>query len=192
MSDKTVWDILNRNSFFVKNVVKAREAKTQDKFDVYDSESRNLLLECREPDIGLVTKVARLIGGGHDAGTAFNLVANVADSDEQVLRIARGNATLTFGGPAISVSDHWHSLLGKLKKKKIALGTKFSFFPHKQGDPFLLQIKAREIFCNDKSVARISGVNSEYAFSIDPDVPANSQLRQVLLAVGIAQHRIIV
>jgi len=56
MSEKNVWDILNRNLFFVKNVVAKREAKTSDKFDVYDPESLQILLECREPDIGILTK----------------------------------------------------------------------------------------------------------------------------------------
>jgi hypothetical protein len=31
MSDKNVWDILNRNLFFIKNAVATREAKTVDK-----------------------------------------------------------------------------------------------------------------------------------------------------------------
>jgi hypothetical protein len=105
MSDNVIWDILNRNLFFIKDAVKRSEAKTADKLDVYDPDSRQLLLECREPDIGMLTKIARLCGGRHDAGTAFNLVAGIPSSKEQVLRIVRGNATLTLGGPAIKISD---------------------------------------------------------------------------------------
>jgi hypothetical protein len=66
MSEKNVWEILNRNLFFVKNAVARSEAKTSDKLDVYDPESRQVLLECREPDIGILTKIARLCGGRHD------------------------------------------------------------------------------------------------------------------------------
>lgn len=200
MSEKNIWDVLNRNIFFFKDVVKGREAKTSDKLDVYDPESHQILLECREPDIGVLTKIARLCGGRHDKGTAFNLVASIPGSKDQVLRIAGGNATLSFGSPAVKISDHWDSLLGKLKKKSLTLGTKFTFVPEKQGKTFILQIKAGEIFCDDKKVARFSKWDSDffkenkfkYAFSISQEVPANSQIRQVLLAVAFAQHRVIV
>lgn len=200
MSEKTIGDILNRNLFFVKNAVEKLEAKTADKLDVYDPESRQILLECREPDIGALTKVARLFGGRHDKGTEFNLVASIPGSKEQALRIARGSATLTFGGPTVKISDHWDSLPGKLKKKNFAIGTKFTFFPEKQGESFLLQIKGGEIFCDDKKVAGISKWNSDFfkenkfdcAFSISQEVPANSQIRQVLLAVAFAKHRVII
>jgi hypothetical protein len=117
MSENNVWNILNRNLFFVKNAVAKREAKTSDKLDVYDPESRQILLECREPNIGVLTKIARLIGGRHDEGTAFNFVASIPNSKEQVLRIVRGNSTLSLGGPVVKISDQWDSLLGKLKKK---------------------------------------------------------------------------
>jgi len=200
MSEKNIWDILNRNLFFVKNAVERLEAKAADKLDVYDPESRQILLECREPDIGALTKVARFFGGRHDKGTAFNLVASIPGSKEQALRIARGNATLTLGGPAVKISDHRDSLLGKLKKKNFALGTKFTFIAEKQGESFILQIKGGEIFCDDKKVAGISKWNSDffkedkfdYAFYIGQEVPANSQIRQVLLAVAFAKHRVIV
>ena len=38
MSEKNIWDILNRNYFLIKNAVEKFEAKTADKLDVYDSE----------------------------------------------------------------------------------------------------------------------------------------------------------
>jgi len=93
MSDAAVWNILYRNLFFVKNAVKASEAKTSDKLDVYDPQTHELLLECREPDIGILVKVARLFGGKHDRGTPFNLVAIVPGSRQQVLRITRDSAS---------------------------------------------------------------------------------------------------
>jgi hypothetical protein len=199
MSEKNVWDILKRNLFFVKNAVARSEAKTSDKFDVYDPESHQILLECREPDIGLLTKVARLCGGRHDQGTSFNLVASIPSSNERVLRIARGNASLSFGGPIVKISDHWDSLIGTLKRKKLSLGQIFTFAPEKQGEAFLLQIKGGEIFCDDKKVAVVAKWDSvffkenkfDYAISISPDVPANSLIRQVLVAFALARHRVV-
>lgn len=200
MSGKNIWDVLNRNLFFVKNAVERSEAKTADKLDVYDPESRQILLECREPDIGALTKVARLIGGRHDEGTEFNFVVSIPGSHEQVLRIARGTSTLSLGGPAVKISDHWDSLLGKLKKKNFALGLKFAFVPEKQDEPFILHIKGAEIFCDDKKVAAFLKSSTgffrenkfDYAFSISQEVPANSQIRQVLLAFALAKHRILI
>jgi hypothetical protein len=205
MSEKIVWDILNRNLFFVKNAVKALEAKTSDKLDVYDPESRQPLLECREPNIGGLTKVARLFGGRHDTGTEFDLAANIPSTQQQALRVARGTATLSFGGPALKIFDNWNSLIGKLKKKNFALGLKFNFVPEKQNEGFLLHFKKQlfggcQIFCDNKMVAKISGCDApfykegkfDYAFYISDKVPPNSPQRQVLLAVAMVQHRMAV
>jgi len=197
MSEKNVWDILNRNLFFIKNAVEKREVKTSDKLDVYDPESRQILLECREPDIGVLTKTARFFGGKHDKGTKFNLVANIPTSKEQVLRIVRGNTTFKFGGAAINIYDQWNSLLGKLKRKHLTFEMEFVFLPEKLGDTFVLQIKNHEILCNGKTVAAFEKHNTDffkenkfdYAFSINQEVPANSQMRQALLALAFTQHR---
>jgi hypothetical protein len=73
---------------------------------------------------------------------------------------------------------------------------KFTFVPEKQGETFILEIKSREIFCDNKKVAAFLRWNSgffienkiDYAFSISEEVPANSQIRQVLLAFALAKH----
>jgi hypothetical protein len=128
------------------------------------------------------------------------LVARLPGSNERVLRIARGNASLSFGGPIVKISDHWDSLIGSLKRKKLSLGPIFTFAPEKQGEAFILQMKGGEIFCDDKKVGVISKWNSiffkehkfDYAISIDPEVPANSLIRLVLIAFALAKHRVIV
>ena len=183
----------------------ALEAKTSDKLDIYDPESRQVMLECREPNIGALTKVARLFGGRHDTGTEFDLVASIPGSPEQVLRAARGSATLSFGGPALKIFDNWNSLIGKLKKKNFALGQKFNFTPEKQGESFLLDFKRQSsggcrIFRGDKMVAKISGCDEafykegkfKYAFYIDDEVPPGSQVRQVLVTFAFALHRMVI
>jgi len=200
MLEKNIWAIFNRNLFFIKNAVSAREAKTQDKLDVYDPESQEVLLQCREPGIGLLTKMARLCGGRYDKGTAFDLVAGVPGSSERVFWIVCGNSTLSFGGPVVKVSNNQDSLIGKLKRKTFTLGEKFDFIPENQGESFILHLKNGEIFCNEKKVAAFSRSKSnffinnkfDYAFLISQEVPANSQMRQVLLAFGLAQHRIVI
>lgn len=208
MSNTVVWNILNRNLFFVKNAVKASEAKTSDKLDVYDPQTHEILLECREPDIGILVKVARLFGGKHDRGTPFNLVAIVPGSGQQVLRITRDSATLSFGGRPIVISNHCQEIVGSLKRKKLALGTKFDFFPEKGGEPFTLSVQSQllggdgKLFINEKRVASITSHwmldhadyfregRFTYAFSISSEVPPNDRTRSILVAVAIVQHRL--
>ena len=117
-----------------------------------------------------------------------------------MVRITRGNATLSLGGPAVKIFTGQDLLIGKLKKKNFALGEKFEFTPEIRSESFILHFKGGEIFYNDKMVAAFLRWNSEffvknkfdYAFSISQDVAVSSQLRQVLLAFGLAQHRIII
>src|SRR5438552_3274273 len=97
-STGTAWDVLNRNLFFVKNAVKASELKTSDKLDLFDPETKTLLLECREPNIGLFTQVARAFGGEHDKGVAFNLVGRLPGSGAQAFRVSRKGTSFTLGG----------------------------------------------------------------------------------------------
>ncbi len=202
-----VWDILNKNLFFVKDAVARSEAKTSDKYDIYDPISGKTVLECREPDIGLFTKAARLIGGDHDEGSSFNLVATLPDSGQQALRVARGNASFTLGGPPVRVSDHRDQLICRIRRKYWTLGLKFSFYHEKTREVFLLHVKISLGHCNfligTKQVATLTrkwesdyrdifkDMRFAYAISFSPDVPINNPVRQLILAFAIAQHRII-
>ncbi len=158
-SGQAIWRKLDRDLFFVKSAVKRLEAKTSDKFDVYNPETRQVVLECREPDLGLLTKTARLLGGVHDRGRAFNLVAKIPGTNQQVFRITRGNASLTLGGPVTHIFDHEDKLIGKMKRKNLALGMKFLLFRRKEEQALLLHTR-------------------------------HSPVRQLLLAVALAWHRI--
>src|SRR5205085_9627505 len=89
MREETIWDLLNRDLYFVKDAVKVSEAKFSDKLDVYDPEQRRIILEVREPGLTTMTKVARLYGGTYDVGGAFDFAVNVAGNSQQALRITR-------------------------------------------------------------------------------------------------------
>jgi hypothetical protein len=202
------WSILNRNAFFVRNAVKRSEAKTSDKLDLYDPTTRELLLECREPGLGLATRAARFFGGTHDRGTSFDLVAGLPGEGRQVLRVTRGSATLTLGGKPLRIFNHDQELLGSLKPKVFAIGHKFEFNGERGIDSFLLVAKTRllrgasEFFVGNQPVAWMSGNPAPeheaffrdgkfgFSFAIAAEVRANSPLRPVLLAFAIAQHRI--
>src|SRR5262249_50035006 len=104
MREETVWDILNRNLFFVKDVVKLSEAKLSDKLDLYDPDQQQPLVQVREPEITTFTKASRLYGGAYDRGSAFDLVANFAGTSHQILRVSRPNSTFVLNAAPVDVS----------------------------------------------------------------------------------------
>jgi hypothetical protein len=207
MSRSNVWRVLSLNSFFVRDAVKRSEAKTSDKLDLCDPATRERVLECREPELGLGTKAMRLFGGAHDRGTAFDLVATIPGDSRQVLRVSRGGATLSLGKP-IAIFNHDQEQIGSLKPKQLALGRKFQFIGERGNEDFTLAIKtaflsgARRLVVADKVLATVSRKPAPeqksffkegrfgYAVEIAPELPANSPIRIVLLAVAIAAHRV--
>lgn len=206
MEESKVWNILNRDLFFVKDVVKSHEAKTSDKLDVLDPESGDILLECREPDIGVMTKMTRFLGGQYDQLAPFNIVASVPGSGEKVLRIARGSSVVTFGGSAIEYSDHNDQLICRMAKPFFSFGLAFRFFRDKKDTLFVMRVKSvlngYRLMIDKKEVARVmlkwkkehaavfKTNKCKYAISISPDVPKNNVARQVILALAISIDRV--
>ena len=206
MEESKAWEILNRDLYFVKDVVKSHEAKTSDKFDVFDPESGNILLECREPDIGVMTKVTRFLGGRYDEMAPFNLIAVVPESNEQVLRIARGSSFVTAGGSAIEYSDQNDHLICRMKKPFFSFGLAFRFYREKKDTLFVMRIKSvlngYKMIIDKKEVARVmlkwkkehsdvfKANKCKYAISFSPDVPKSNVARQVILALAISIDRV--
>jgi hypothetical protein len=204
-----VWNILNRNLFFVKNAVKGSALKTSDKFDVFDPETRELLLEFREPEITGLTKMRLAIGGDHDAGSPFDYVARLPSSGQQALRLSRGGTSLTLGNVRINLFDHKNDQIGFLKKKLLAFGTKFKFTGTGGLGSFLCRLKTNflgtgepKLLIGDHEIARrtleVEAKYQEffvrercsYAIAISPKLPSNEPARQVVLAFFIGIDRI--
>jgi hypothetical protein len=209
-----IWDILNRNVFFVKDAVKMLEAKQSDKFDIYDPNTQELLFECREPNLGTVTRMRRLAGGKYDVGSPFNLEANVPGTDQQLLRVARNAGFLSLGSPPVEFYDHENQPISVVKKKFLSLfAQRFQFFsPQKTlqlelcAKPIISLELTRKASYNlvaqKKVLATIApkwkGAGSAYfrqgfksAISIAEDIPQNSPVRQLLIAFSISVQRIL-
>ncbi|HSU55935.1 MAG TPA: hypothetical protein VLT36_17900 [Candidatus Dormibacteraeota bacterium] len=200
-----VWEILNRNIFFVKNAVKRLEAKTSDKFDVYDPNNRELVLECREADLGAITKARRLAGGHYDTGSPFNYVATMPGSDQQVLRISRRVPFLSIGKPSMEVYDSNDVQIASLKTKFFSLSQ--SFIVSLSAGVQVLKVKHKGLtgyrfVLQDKEVATMTskwnghqsdyfGQGFDYAVSIADDVPPNDRVRPLVLAFALAIKRIL-
>ena len=77
--------VLNRNLFFVKEHVGMFKASNN--FDILDPESGDLLLECREPNLGIVSKIFRFTD--YKRMTPFDVHINVPGGPTLV-RVHRG------------------------------------------------------------------------------------------------------
>src|SRR5688572_19561518 len=141
MRDETIWDLLNRDLFFVKDAVKASEAKTSDKLDVWDPEQQRVILEVREPSLTTMTKVSRLYGGTYDLGGSFDLVANVAGTTQQALRVARATPTFVLNSGLVEISDSREISIGSFKKLLWIIGRKFKFADRVSGETFLMELR---------------------------------------------------
>jgi hypothetical protein len=209
MREETIWDLLNRDLYFIKDAVKPTEAKFSDKLDVYDPEQRSITLEVREPSITTLTKVSRLYGGSYDIGGAFDLVANAAGSTQQALRIARATPTFVLNSGPVEISDSRENPIGNIKKIVWTIGRKFKFTDRIASESFIIELRTN-VFGTEVGFMvdgkKVGGVVRKwkdshedyfksgkfgYALWISPEVEKSSRLRQVLIAFGIGQHRII-
>jgi hypothetical protein len=206
--EESVWDVLNRNLFFVKDAVKVSEAKFSDKLDLYDPDQQSVVLQVREPDITTMTKVSRLYGGTYDRGSAFDLVANYGDTTHQVLRVTRGSSTFVLNGAPVDIGNHRGAVIGSLKKIVWTVGRKYKFTDRASDESLTFELRTNVfgsevgVVIGDKKVAGVvrkwkdsheeyfKAGKFGYALWISPEVEKNSQLRQALIAFGISQHRV--
>ncbi len=82
--------ILNKNLFFVKEQVGVFKAANN--FDIFDAETQEQLLTCREPNLGIFTKMFRFTD--YKRMTPFHIEIR-SMSGELVMEIKRGITFLT-------------------------------------------------------------------------------------------------
>jgi hypothetical protein len=203
-------EVAGHDLFFVKDVVRRTEAKTSDKFDVYDAASRSVLLEIREPDIGTFTKLARfhgkhpLTGMGGDAGAPFDYVVSLAGGGPKILRITRGSASFRLGGAAVKFFDGADNPICTMEKILLCLGRKYRFAGLAGGSLFTLEVKRwfahRSVMVDGKEVAKLTsnwkGEHAEFfkkgfqhAIWFSSDLAKDSHVRPVILALGLSYKR---
>ena len=99
--------VLTRNQFFVKKHVGMFKAANS--YDILDLESQQTLLECRELNLGFITKVFRFTK--YKTQTPFEI--EVKDGlGQAVLRLSRGVSLLRS---TVQVFDGNEVLVGKLR-----------------------------------------------------------------------------
>ncbi|XQA70517.1 phospholipid scramblase-related protein [Xanthomonas sacchari] len=109
--------VLQHNLFFVKEQVGMFKAANN--YDVFDPHSNRKLLECREPNLGVFTKIFRFTD--YKRMTPFQVEVRTPDG-QKVLTVKRGFSLFLS---RVEVLDERDRLVGSFSQKFFSIGGKF-------------------------------------------------------------------
>jgi uncharacterized protein YxjI len=181
---------LNKNLFFVKEHVKVFKAANS--FDILDPDSKQIILNCREENLGFFTKLFRFTD--YKRMTPFNMEIKTPEG-QPVLTVRRG---ISLFLSEVDVLDERNQLIGKFKQKFFSIGGKFEVLDASERPLCMLKGKWTswdfKFVANDgKEFATVtkkwSGLGKElftsadnYVLQISSEVPADHPLRLLILA----------
>lgn len=182
-------EVLNRNLFFVKEHVGMFKAANN--YDILDPETQQILMTCREENLGFFTKVFRFTD--YKRMTPFNIEIKTADG-EKVLSVKRG---VSFFLSKVTVFDEKDEPVGSFKQKFFSIGGKFDVLSPEE--KVLCSLKGKwtswdfKFIKDNVEFAHVSkkwaGIGKElfttadnYMLQIDENVPKDGRLRILILA----------
>lgn len=182
-------EVMQRNLFLVKEHVGMFKAANN--FDIFDPESGQLLMECREPHLGGFTKLLRFTE--YKRYTPFDIRVTAADGTP-IVRITRGVA---FIRSRVRVLDADDVHIGGFKQRIFSLGGAFDVLD--PNDEVMCSLKGKwtgwefKFLAGDEEFARVTkkwaGVGKElftsadnYILQITESVPADHRIRELILA----------
>ena len=182
-------DVLDRNIFLIKEHVGVLKASNS--YDVYDPESGEIILHCREPKLGIFTKLLRFTD--YKRMTPFD-VHITTPAGELLVRVSRGVSVFVS---RVQVHDAEGQPLGGFKQKFFSVGGSFSVL-NAQDEP-ICELKGKwsgwdfRFLSGGEEMARVtkkwSGIGKElftsadnYVLQISEDVPPGSAVRKLILA----------
>ncbi|WP_333819938.1 phospholipid scramblase-related protein [Ohtaekwangia sp.] len=182
--------ILNKNLFFVKEHVGMFKASNS--FDIYDPETQQIILNCREENLGFFTKLFRF--SDYKRMTPFDIEIKTP-LGEKIVRVRRG---VSFFLSTVEVLDEKDQVIGMFKQKFFSIGGKFEVLDASERPLCMLKGKwtswdFKFISADNKEFASVtkkwSGLGKElftsadnYILQISPEVPQDHPLRQLILA----------
>jgi len=181
--------ILERNLYFVKEHVGMFKAANN--FDIYNPETQDMIMSCREENLGFFTKLFRFTG--YKRMTPFNVVIKT-NSGDKVLTIKRNLSLFISNVEVFDENDH---LVGRFKQKFFSIGGKFNVFDAK--DTHLCTLKGKwtawdfKFLKDDVELAHVSkkwaGIGKElftsadnYILEVSKEVPSDHPIRIMILA----------
>ena len=182
-------DVINKNLFLVKEHTGLFKAANN--FDIYDPSTGEIIMECREPSLGVFTKLLRFTD--FKRMTPFDIQIRTPDG-QPVVRIQRG---ISIFLSKIIVTDHNNNTIGGFAQKFFSIGGKFDVLNH--NDETICQLEGKWTgwdfyFKNDgEEFAHVAkkwaGLGKEmftsadnYILEISNDVPENDDVRKLILA----------
>jgi uncharacterized protein YxjI len=180
---------LQQNLFLVKEHVGLFKAASN--YDVYDPETGELILECREPHLGLFTKMLRFTD--YKRNTPFDIRVTTPEG-EPVVSVRRG---ISFWLSKVNVFDEEDERVGGFKQKFFSIGGAFTVLG--PNDQPLCDLKGKwtaweyRFENNGMELARVtrkwSGLGKElftsadnYMLSISDSVPPENPVRILIMA----------
>ena len=181
---------LNRNAYLVKEHVGFLKAANN--YDVFDPETGEEILQCREERLGLVTKLVRLFTD-YKRMTPFNVQIRTP-SGQPVVRVSRG---ISIFLSKVDVWDENEQRLGGFKQKLFSIGGSFTVLS--KDDQPLCELKGKwtswefSFKAGNNELAKVSkkwaGIGKElftsadnYILEISPQVPPDNAVRQLIIA----------
>ena len=124
---------LSSNTLLIKEHVGLFKAANN--YDIYDASTGEHVLQCREPNLGLITKIARFTD--YKRMTPFEVI--LSDLQNNVLlKVSRGIALLRS---KVAVEDALGSQIGHFQQKLLSIGGKFSILNTQEQEICTLQGK---------------------------------------------------
>jgi len=181
--------VLNRNLFFVKEHVGMFKAANN--YDILDPESQEMIMTCREENLGFFTKILRFTG--YKKMTPFHVEIKTP-SGEKILSVKRGVSIFLS---KVEVLDENDQLIGKFNQKLFSIGGKFDVLD--ANDAFMCQLKGKwtswdfKFVRDDMEFAHVSkkwaGLGKElftsadnYMLEINEKVNPDNPIRLLILA----------
>ena len=182
-------DALDRNLFFVREHVGMFKAANN--YDICDPQSGEVILHCREPHLGPITRLLRF--SEYKRMTPFD-VRITTPQGEPVLRVTRGVSIFLS---KVEVRDGAKRPIGGFKQKLFSIGGKFEL-EDPNGHPMCMLTGTWtgwnfRFTIDDVLLASVTkewaGIGKElftsadnYVLEISDEVPAGDPLRQLILA----------
>ena len=181
--------ILKRNLYFVKEHVGMFKAANN--YDILDPENQEMIMTCREENLGGFTKFLRFTK--YKRMTPFDIEIKTA-AGEKVLTVKRGVSIFLS---KVQVFDENDKLVGIFKQKFFSIGGKFDVLDF--NEQMLCTLKGKwtswdfKFIRDNNEFAHVSkkwaGLGKElfttadnYMLSIDPTVPEDNPMRLLILA----------
>lgn len=182
-------NVLDRNIFFVREHVGMFKAANN--FDIMDPETGQIIIHCREDNLGIFTKIFRFTD--YKRYTPFEVELRTPDG-ELLVTVRRG---ISFFVSKVQVFDASGQLIGAFKEKLFSIGGAFRVLDAQDNEVCYLKGKWTgwdfRFLAGERELAHVTkkwaGLGKElftsadnYVLTISDEVPAGSPIRKLILA----------